>query len=179
MLIKNLTKREKMIASATLAVGILAFAYAVVIEPACGRWGRLSNETASAEGVLKKDMKILSMNKVLEADYAKLSKYAKSAKKAEESMADILTYIEAVSRDDSCLIINIKPLGVKEMGSHKAALIDVTAEADMSQFSKFLYDIENSPQYLLRVRRFTISSKSGQTGTLRGTFLISKILLDH
>ena len=118
------------------------------------------------------------MEKLLEEDYAKLSGYAKSAKRQEETIADILAYVETVSRDDSCLIINIKPLGIKEAGTYKTALIDVTAEANMSQFSKFLYDIENSPQYLLRVKRFTISSKSSQTGTLRGTFLISKLLLD-
>ncbi len=57
-------------------------------------------------------------------------------------------------------------------------MIDVSAEAAIEQFSKFLYDIENPRDNLINVKRFTISAKSGQTGALKGTFIISKALLN-
>jgi Tfp pilus assembly protein PilO len=101
----------------------------------------------------------------------------KSAKSEEESTAEIMTYIEDVSRKDSCLVVSIKPVGAKNLGSYKEILIDVNAEGSMDQFSKFLYDIENSADMILEVKRFTLNSKSS-AGTLKGTFLISKIIIE-
>lgn len=176
--IKNLTKREKYTAFATFAIAIIALIYSFIIEPVSKRWRFFNSEIRSKTRTLERDLKIMANSKAIESDYAKFSKYVKIAKSEEETIADILAYIENVSRNNSCFIINIKPAGTKSLGSHKELLIDLTAEANMAQFSKFLYDIENSKDMLLRVKRFNISSKYNQTGILKGTFLISKILIE-
>ena len=178
MLIENLTKRERYIALAAISIALTALIYNFVIEPIAKRWIHLNDEIESRISIFRKDSKLLSMYKTLEADYTKFSKYAKSTKREEEELAAILTEIETISRNNSCLIASIKPLGTRKLPSYKEILIDATIEADIKQFSKFLYDIETSKNMILKVRRFTISSKSGQMDTLRGTFLISKILVD-
>ena len=178
MFIDNFSKRERYLAIITLSVVLIAVVYAFLIAPLSMVWKNLNNQIRSKINTLEKDSNILANQNALESDYAKLSKYAKSGRSDEQAAADTLTYIENVSRNDSCFIINIKPVGVTNGPSYKEILTDVTAEASMEQFSKFLYDIENPRDNLINIKRFTISTKSGQTGPLKGTFLISKILLD-
>jgi len=76
------------------------------------------------------------------------------------------------------LIISVKPIGSKKTGSYKEILIDVTAEATMAQFSKFLYDMETPKEMVLTVKRFVITPKSGQPNVLKGSFLISRLSVD-
>ncbi|MFA5146424.1 MAG: hypothetical protein WC515_03475 [Candidatus Omnitrophota bacterium] len=178
MVLKNLSKRERYIAFGTVALAASAAIYALIVEPVTQRWGRLNAEAMSRSAALKKDSKLISSYKTIEADYARISKFAKARKGGEEGLADMLTYIENISRNDSCAIVNIKPMGTKDFGDHKEVLIDVTAEADLTKFSRFLYDIENDKDMILRVKHFTISSRSTQEGSLRGTFLISKLLIE-
>ena len=178
MLFKNLNKREKNLAVATLLIVSSALLYKFIIDPLFSGWINLNDEIESKINILKKDSNVLSRYKIMEAEYAELSKYVKSAKGEKADAADILNYIENVSRNDSCRIVNIKPIGTRNLSSYKEVLIDITAEATMEQFSKFLYDIENPEDMMLRVKQFNINSRSGQAGILKGTFLVSKILMD-
>lgn len=178
MFAANFSKRERYLAIATVSV-VLAFAvYALIIDPITARWRNLNNQVKSKINMLEKDSAMIANQKEIMAEYAKFSKYVKVSQSEEQAVADTLTYIENVSRNDACFIINIKPAGVKNIESHKEVLIDVTAEAGIEQFSKFLYDIENPRDTLINIKRFTISTKSNQSGALKGTFLISKVILE-
>jgi hypothetical protein len=86
--------------------------------------------------------------------------------------------LENLSRSDSCAIANIKPIGTKDFVTYKELLIDLSSEGTVSQFTKFLYDIENTKNMILKVRQFVLTSKAGQEGVLKGTFLISKIIIE-
>jgi hypothetical protein len=178
MLIKNLTKREKYIAAATIIVAAAAILYVFILEPISGRWSGLDKGIASKRAELEKDSRVLLMEKKLQTEYAGVSKYLKGARSEDEAVADAMSYVENTSRNDSCLIASIKPIGVKKSGSYKEILIDVTAEATMAQFSKFLYDIETPKEMILTVKRFVITPKSGQPNVLKGSFLISRLSVD-
>lgn len=179
MFISNFNRRERYLALATLSIVSIALAYAFIIDPIVMKWKNLNNQIRSRVGALEKDARLAANQKTVESEYAKLSKRGKPAKSKDQEVADTLAFIENVSKNDSCLIINIKPVEVTDAGSYKEILIDVTAEANIGQLSKFLYDIENPRDNLINVKRFTIGSKSGQTGILKGTFLISKVLLEN
>lgn len=177
MLLKNLSKRERYIALATLSFLALAIVYNFILEPAVSRWRGLDDEMRSRLAVLKKDATIAANYTPIAAEYEKTVKQIKTGKSVEEETTDVLTQIETVSRSNSCLIVNIKPVGTKNLGSHRELLVEIAAEADIDRFSKFLYDIESSKGMMLKVRRATLSAKTGQPGTLRGNFIIGKILL--
>ena len=178
MFINNFSGRERRLAIATLSVVLAAAVYIFLIAPLVAGWSSLNNQVRSKIGILTNDSHILANRKALASEYSKMSKYARSGGSEEQAIADTLAYIENISRNDSCFIINIKPIGVTNTPSHKEILIDVTAEASISQFSKFLYDIENPRDVLINVKRFSLNSKASQTGVLRGTFFIAKTLLD-
>ena len=128
--------------------------------------------------MLEKDSRIAANQEAIKSEYAELSKQEKSANSEDQEVAQTLTFIEDVSKNDGCFIVNIKPVDIKDTESYKEILIDVTVEAPIAQLSKFLYDIENPRENLIDIKRFSVSSKYGQTGVLKSTFLISKALLD-
>lgn len=178
MFINNFNKREKYLALATVSIVSIALIYLFIIDPIAARWKGLNDQVRSKINILEKDSGLIGNKKTIESEYVKLSKQGKAAKSKDQEVAEILTFIESVSKNDACFIVNIKPVDIRDAASYKEILIDVTVEANMAQLSKFLYDIENPRENLIDIKRFSVSSKYGQTGTLKGTFLISKALLD-
>lgn len=178
MLINNFNKRERYLALATLSLVSIALVYVFIIEPITAIWKSLDSQIRSKINMLEKDSRLAVNKKAIESEYAKFSKHGRSSKSNDQEVAETLTFIESVSKNDACLIVNIKPIDIKDADSYKEILIDVTVEAQVSQLAKFLYDIENPRENLIDIKRFSVSSKSGQTGALKSTLLISKALLD-
>ena len=178
MFINNFNKRERYLALATLSIVSIALVYVFIIDPIAAKWKDLNSHVRSKVSMLEKDSRLAANQKTIKSEYAKLSKQGGPAKSEDQEVAQTLTFIEGVSKNNACLIVNIKPIDVKDEDSHKEILIDVTVEAPIAQLSKFLYDIENPRENLIDIKRFSVSSKYGQTGVLKSTLLISKTLLD-
>lgn len=176
--INNLSKREKSLAIITVSVVVAALFYAFLIIPLHQSWKDLNSQIRSKIDALDAGFRILANQKQLNEEHIKISKYAKFTKSDEEAIADAMAYIETVSRNDSCLITNIKPLGINKTDNVREILIDISTEANINQLSKFLYDIESSKDNLIKIKRLSISAKSGETDTLKGILLLSKILLN-
>jgi len=178
MFINNFNKRERYLALATLSIVSIALVYLFIVDPIAMRLRDLNSQILSKVNILEKDSKLAANQKTIESEYAKLSKEGRPSKGNDQEVAQTLTFIEGVSKNDACFIVNIKPIEIKDAASHKEILIDVTVEGNMAQLSKFLYDIENPRENLIDIKRFSVSSKYGQTGILKSTLLISKSLLD-
>ena len=178
MFINNFNKRERYLALATVSIVSIALVYLFIIDPIIARWRNLNGQIRSKVNMLEKESRLAANKKTIGNEYAKLSEHGKPTKSKDQEVAQALTFIEGVSKNDACFIINIKPVDIRDAVSYKEILVDVTIEASMAQLSKFLYDIENPRENLIDIKRFSIGSKYGQTGALKGTFLISKALLD-
>lgn len=176
--INNFNKRERGLALAALSIISIALIYAFIIDPIAMRWKSLNSQIRSKVNMLEKDSRLAANQKMIESEYAKLSKQGRPAKSKDQEVAQTLTFIEGVSKNDACFIVNIKPIDIKDEASRKEILIDVTVEAPIAQLTKFLYDIENPRENLIDIKRFSVSSKYGQTGILKSTLLVSKTLLD-
>ena len=178
MFIKNMSKRERYIALAAFSFVFIAILYNFVIDPVFRARYTLNTDIQAKTAALKRDLAMVASRGTLEANYSKFSKYVKSEKSEEEAVAETLTYLEDLSRADSCRIINIKPISTKSFDSYKEVSIDLSSEGTLSQFSKFLYDVENAKNMILKVRNFVLTAKAGQEGVLKGTFLITKIIIE-
>lgn len=177
-IIRKLSKRERTIAIVTAVIIGTAIFYNMLIEPVARSWRRLDKELKVKMNSLKKDMAILPSCKAIESDYAKFSVYTRAKKNEDEDVADMLSAIEALSRQDSCRIINIKPAGIKKSGSCKEIMVDLNMEGALAQISKFLYDVEVQKNMVMKVHRFTINSTSDPKSALKGSFLISRIVIE-
>ncbi|MDO8535929.1 MAG: hypothetical protein Q7S30_02845 [Candidatus Omnitrophota bacterium] len=178
MLINNFNKREKYLALATVSIVSIALVYIFIMDPIVSKWKNLNGQIRSKVGILEKDSRLTANKKMIEAEYTKLSKKGRPSNSKDQEVAETLTFIESVSKNDTCFIVNIKPIDVNGSDSRKEILVDVTVEASMAQLSKFLYDIENPRENLIDIKRFSVTSKYGQPGVLKSTLLISKTLLN-
>lgn len=178
MIVSRLSGRERYLAVITASIIALALLYAVIIAPISATMASVNARIRAKLISIEKDRKILAGQDILASEYARLSKNARMPGSEEQASADTLAYLEKIATNDGCFIVNMKPLGTSDNGTHKELLFDVTAEGGMSQFTKLLYDMEHPRDVLVNVKRFTLTSKSGQPGILKGTFLIGKMLLD-
>jgi hypothetical protein len=173
--IRKFSKRESIIAVAVAMVVIAALFYNAVIEPLAIRWHQLEEEIKQKASDLKKSKQLLSKQNG-EPDDIESFDYAKDAKSHEEHISDTLKLIEFISRENSCLILSMRPVIADTPGRLKEITVDLDIEAPLGPLSKFLYDIESRTDVIIRINRFTISSAMSQKGTLKCTLSISRIL---
>jgi len=176
MSIKNFSKREKTLVSVCLAFGGMALLYALIIEPSFVHWKMMNDEIEAKTSAVIKNTRLLAMYKILKKEYAGYKDLVEVSDNEEEVFAKALAEIENLSQQSSCYIANVKPRASKELGTYKEISFEVTAEGDISQLSRFMYEIETSNE-CLRIRHFTILSKTGPSGGLKGIFIINKIIL--
>ena len=110
-----MSNRERYIALAAISFIGIAIVYSFIIDPIAKEWQTLNSEMESKSASLKRDLNMLSAKPSLESNYSKFAKYVKSDKNEEGAVADLLSYLESLSRSDSCLVINIKPIGTKDL----------------------------------------------------------------
>lgn len=139
----NFSDREKYLALGTVSVVSAAIVYALIINPIAAKWKDLNNQIRAKTTMLERDSKLAANQKAIEAEYARFSKPSKGAKSIDQETADALAFIESVSKNDACFIVNIKPVDVEDTAARKEIFIDVTVEGNIAQLSKFLYDVEN------------------------------------
>ena len=176
MAIQNLSKREKTILIIAAICAVIALSFNFFIEPLVVKWKVLNDTMLSKEKLLKGNMLLLQRYDDLEREYSKYPKLIKREAAEEKEVQAVLSEIEKISKKSSCYILNIKPRATRQISQYKEISFEVTVEGDMPQSLKFMYGIETS-ETLLKIKRFIIASTSGSTGTLKSTFIISKLLL--
>jgi len=92
----------------------------------------------------------------------------------EEVTSELLNEIEALARDSSISISEIKPISNQKRGVSKEHTIEVRTEASMPQLINFLYRLNNSTS-MLRVQKFSLMLRDENSDILRVTLLIAGI----
>jgi pyridoxal/pyridoxine/pyridoxamine kinase len=131
----------------------------------------MERETAirrNAHVVIQKD-RILS-------EVAKYNSFLSSAKSEDEEATSFLKEIENLANKSSVYLIDMKPAGVKDLGSSKRYLLNLNCEAQMEQLTDFMYNIENSNK-LLAIDKYQISPKSKESSIAKCSISISKIVI--
>jgi len=176
MNIYHLSKREKTLFLAVITVIALAFFFKFIAEPLFAQWKTLNDQIKSKAAYIAKNKRLLSRYKSLEEEYVKFPSLSEGVESEEKEVAKALAAIEGISKLSSCYIQNVKPRASKKIAGYREISFDVTTEGTIVEFSRFLYEIEASKE-MLRVKHFTITSKSRGPGNLKGIFLVSKIII--
>jgi len=174
-MIRNLSKKEKILLTACIVIAGIAIVYGVIIEPIVIHWKTINSEINTKTTLLLKNTRLLDMNRVLEAEYAKYRGFLDVSQNEEEESRKALAEIETISKASKVYIVNVKPRSPKKLGNYKELMLEVVAEGSIEELSRFLYEIETS-KARLRISHFTIASKSGSTGSIKAMFLIGKIV---
>lgn len=176
-MLKNISKREKLLAVTTIGIALIAFVYNIIIEPLANYWKYLDNEMKEKEMVLAKHTRILRDKdniKKLNDEYSKYYRLSKLTK--EEESADALGSIERIARAANVQITNIKPMDSKKFDNYEKFTFKVTTESNINDLTKFIYDIQSSEQ-LLKVERMVLNAKERQPDLIKAILLITKLSL--
>ena len=174
MFLRDLSKREKIIMFVTAALIVAALTYNLAIEPLVERWRTLDAQIAAKVTVLMKNKLLLQKYKSLESEYTKYPALLDEGISEGGDLAITLREIENISKKSSCHIANVKPQTSKKLGKYKEISFDLSVEGGIEEITRFLYEVETSKN-CLRVRRFSITPKSGDPTKLKGTLLVSKL----
>lgn len=176
MIFPKLSQREKRLFYLTISLIAILFIYRFVIKPVVVNWKDLNEKISVSSLKLEKSRKILNLKSRIQRDYENYASSVKMAGSEEEEMAKFLTEIESLARFSSVHISGIKPLPIKKVDFYKKYVVELEAEGDIKQVSKFIYDIQNSPQ-LLKIDKFSLRTKGAGTNLLKCNILVSKILI--
>jgi hypothetical protein len=87
-----------------------------------------------------------------------------------------LKEIEVLADKNSVYLIDMKPAGLKDLGTSRKYSITLNCEAQMEQVISFLYSIENSPSLFL-IEKYQISPKSKETSVAKCNITITKVVI--
>jgi hypothetical protein len=177
MRLNNFSGREKIVAAVTASLVAAALVFSLIIEPVSRARGRLDRDIAVAESALAKDTRLLAAYKSSGRNTAAVTTLGvRGGSTVEEETAALLEWIEEISRNASCSITSIKPLGAKAFGPYKDVSVEIVVEGSIAQLANLMYEAERSADMPIRIRRFSISAKSSSGGALRGSFLVSRFI---
>ena len=164
-LLMRLSARERwMLYLAAIAIlGIVA--YLLVLEPAWLNWKNLNKSIYDKERALLKNIKIMAQKDLIDEYYDKYAQSLKMKGSVEEETAVILSEIENIGRSSNVQIIDIKPHRVQDMEFYKEYFIELEAEGNITNLSKFIYELQNSKQ-ILKVRHLRLNAKGTSGDTL-------------
>lgn len=174
-MLRNITKRERLLAAATISITIAAIVYNFIIDPAAGRWNDLDKKIRDKEAALKKHSRILRDRSDIEKLRAQYAKYFELKRLTpEEESAIALSLMEKTARETQVQITNIKPIAYKSFGNYNKFTFRVSTESKMSELAKFVYDLQSSDQ-LLKVERMVLRAKENDPAVIKSMLNITKI----
>ncbi|MDP2942427.1 MAG: type 4a pilus biogenesis protein PilO [Candidatus Omnitrophota bacterium] len=175
-LFSNLKKRERNLFCITAVLIIFWIVQGFVVKPIFTKWKQLDEKISADALKLERNLEMIKRKDAIKSDYEKYASAVKMAGSEEEEMAKFLTEIEALATSSSIRVIDIKPRPARKIRFYKNYLVELEAEGDINQVSKFIYDIQNSPQ-MLRVDKLSLGIKGAGTNLLKCRILVSKILI--
>lgn len=176
MIFSNLRRRERNLFYLTAALILFWIIQGFVIGPLAVKWKQLNEKISAGSLKVEKNLKMIEKKERIKRDYENYASAVKMIGSEEEEMAKFLTEIESLASSSSVHIVDIKPRPIKHIQFYKKYLVELDAEGDVNQISKFIYDIQNSNQ-LLKVDKFSLGIKGAGTALLKCHLLVSKVLI--
>ena len=173
--LSRLSKREKLIFYLTVLFVSLTLLDRMVISPISSKMQSLNKEIQEKETGIIKNLRILAQKDRISAESNKYSGFLDVPKSEEEETTALLKEIESLANKSTIYIVDMKPAGVKEIGSSKRYMVNLNCEAQMEHITDFMYNIENSRK-LLTIDKYQISPKERVSSIAKCSMTISKIV---
>lgn len=172
----RLSKREQSILYVAIFLISLMLIDRFIIGPVFLKINTLDNEIREKESAIRRNTHILSQKDRISSEVSGFSDFLKPPKPEQEELTSFLKEVEGLADKSSVYLIDMKPSGVKDLGSHKKYSIVLNCEAQMEQIINFIYSIENAPGLYL-IEKYQISPKSKETSVAKCNVSISKIVI--
>jgi len=173
---EKLSKKEKIGLSLAIAFMAIASLDRLIVSPIRDRFQRINQTIKISEKQLAHDLRNVHQQEQITAEFEKYVEFVARSGSDEEEVAKILGEIESMARQSNVYLANMKPQTSKEIDFYIEYAVEIEAEAEIDQLTKFLYQLNTSAQ-LLRVEKLRLSSKKKGDKTLKASMLITRILV--
>ncbi len=166
-----LSKRKRIILYSAI-VALVVLCYNFIIRPQIEKLAGLNEKVAMQEIRLKKNLGIISKRDYIVGQHHRYLAYIEEDRpyEAKAITTSPLEEIERIARDCELFVAEIKPL--------KADIVQMKAEASINSVIRFIYALQNSPDFL-RIEKMRLSGKKGYSGVLKADLQIGPILDDY
>jgi Tfp pilus assembly protein PilO len=174
MFLSRLGKREKYIVYATvLIVGAFLFDK-LVLSSFLEKLNSMSAAINQKERELGNALQLIAQKEIIESEYEKYTKDIKQKLSNEKETAQLLSEIEKIAKETEVSLTRMKPSQVKEEEFYKEYIVQVEAEAVISNLIDFIYKLERTSK-LIRVREFRLVPKQKNSVILKMDMVIKGI----
>jgi len=172
----RLSKKEKLFFYIAAFVISLTLLDRLIISTIYFRMEAINKETKEKEASIKNTLHLLSQKNRILSESAKYAPFLSKVDFNEEQVPSLLKEIETLANNSSIYLIDIKPQGLKEVGTSKRYLVTLNCEAQMEQLIEFMYNIENSNSLFL-IGKYQITPKSRESSVASCSMSIYKIIM--
>jgi cell division protein FtsL len=174
--LSRLSKREKIALYCAVFFISLTLLDRLIIDPVYSKMKSLDEDIQDKESGIKKNLRILAHKDRILTDTSKYNVFLDDFKSEEEAMSSMLKEIENFADKSEIYLVDMKPRGLRGVGSSNRYEVTLTCEAQMEQFADFIYKIESSDA-LLTIEQYQISPKSKDSSVGRCKMTISTIVV--
>lgn len=174
--ISRLSKRERNILYATVTIVSLVIFERLIVHPIFFKMALLDKAVKDSEANVKKNMRIMAQKESILSEGARYASFASSEESEEEGMTSTLKEVENIAGKSSVYLIDMKPVGVKNIGPTKKFTVNLNCEGLMEQISGFMFNIENSDK-ILTIEKYQINPKSKESSVAKCAITVSKIII--
>ncbi|MFH1507742.1 MAG: GspMb/PilO family protein [Candidatus Omnitrophota bacterium] len=170
--LSKLSKREKIIFYLALLAISFTLLDKLIINPILLKIGDLNQQIKDKELQVRTSLRILAQKERIASEGTKYASYINGLKSDPEELTGILKEIENLANKSSVYLLDLKPAGLKDLGSSKKFLISLNCEGQMEQLIDFFYNIESSDK-LLSIDKYQITPTSKESSIAKATLTIS------
>lgn len=170
----GLSPREKLIFNLSAAFVFFVILDRLVVSPISSQIETLNRQTREEEAAIKKNLRLLSQKDKIIAQSSKFESYLNSSLSQDEEVTAMLKELEDLANKNSVYLIDLKPGDIKQSGSTKKYMINLTLEAQMDQLAVFMYGVESSDR-LFTIEKYQIEPKSRESSVARCTMVVSRV----
>ncbi|MFA6216151.1 MAG: hypothetical protein WDL87_00655 [Candidatus Omnitrophota bacterium] len=175
-IITRLSKREKMVLYAAIAVLSLTAMDRLMVSPFLSKMKSLDSDIQKKEKEIKNALHVLGLKNRITAEILQYASYVGGTQSEEEQVTLLLKEIEVLTSKSSVYLIDMKPAGAKNIGSCVKYMVTVNIEAAMDKLIDFMYIIESSSK-LLTIQKYQISPKTEGSNVAKCTMTIFKTVI--
>jgi Tfp pilus assembly protein PilO len=172
----KLSRKEKVGLSLAFVFMIVAFFDRLIVSPIRGRVQQINQNIQISEKQLALDLRNVHQQDQIEKEFEKYVGFVERSGSDEEEVAKILGEIEALSRQSEIYLVDMKPQSPKDIDFYKEYNVEIEVEGEMIPFTKFLHQLNASPQ-LLRIKKLRLTSKEEGEKVLKSSMVITKVLV--
>lgn len=166
--IKNLNKREKILAISVGALLLLFIFKLLILNPLLDKLTSVKLEIEQDQLGIRKFLELVQQKEAILNTQKQIERYLKLKGSDEEKMGAILSKIESEARKSGLSILDINPQANAPTAKSAPSVyrVGLRGEGDMQKFFNFIYNLENS-DILFKIEKLNLSSKDENSGLLK------------